>query len=52
MSYRALGALLLLVPTLAAAAPVASELMAGAARIDITPPQSAMAPGDTIRDHL
>jgi neutral ceramidase len=52
MSYRALVALLLLAPTLAAAAPVASELMAGAARIDITPPQSAMPAGDTIRDHL
>ena len=52
MSYRVLVAVLLLAPTLAGAAPVASEMMAGAARIDITPPQSAMAPGDTIRDHL
>src|SRR5690349_34851 len=52
MSYRALVALFLLAPSLAAAAPVASDLMAGAARIDITPPQSAMPPGDTIRDHL
>ena len=52
MSYRVLVAVLLLAPTLAGAAPVASELMAGAARIDITPPQSAMPPGDTIRDHL
>jgi hypothetical protein len=52
MSYRALVAVLLLAPSLAAAAPVASDLMAGAARIDITPPQSALAPGDSIRDHL
>jgi len=52
MSYRALGAVILLAPALVAAAPVASDLMAGAARIDITPAQSAMAPGDTIRDHL
>lgn len=52
MSYRALVAVFLLAPTMAGAAPVASDLMAGAARIDITPPQSAMPPGDTIRDHL
>ena len=52
MSYRALGAILLLSTSLAAAAPVASELMAGASRVDITPPQSAMPPSDTIRDHL
>jgi hypothetical protein len=56
MSYRALVAVLLLAPSLAAAAPStsggASELMAGAARIDITPPQSALSPGDSIRDHL
>jgi len=54
MSYRAFAAagLLLLAPSLVAAAPVASELMAGAARVDITPPQSALSPGDSIRDHL
>ncbi len=52
MSYRALVAVLFLAPTMAGAAPVASDLMAGAARIDITPPQNAMPPGDTIRDHL
>jgi len=52
MSYRALVALFLLAPAMAAAAPTASDLMAGAARIDIPPPQSAMPPGDTIRDHL
>jgi len=54
MSYRALmaGGLLLLAPTLVAAAPVASELTAGASRVDITPPQSALSPGDSIRDHL
>jgi len=52
MSYRAWVAVFLLAPALAAAAPTASNLMAGAARIDITPPQSALAPGDSIRDHL
>lgn len=54
MSCRVLvaTALLLLAPSLVAAAPVASELMAGAAKIDITPPESALTPGDSIRDHL
>lgn len=54
MSYRAFvaGGLLLLAPSLVAAAPVASELTAGAARIDITPSESALSPGDSIRDHL
>ncbi len=52
MSYRALVAVLFLAPSLAAASPVASDLVAGAARVDITPPQSALTPGDSIRDHL
>jgi neutral ceramidase len=52
MSYRAWLALLLLSTSLAAAAPAPSSLMAGAARIDITPPESSLRPGDTIRDHL
>jgi neutral/alkaline ceramidase-like enzyme len=54
MSCRALVAVFFLAPGLVAAAPSqgASDLMAGAARIDITPPQSALSPGDSIRDHL